>query len=150
MEEHTSNPAAVYQLNRSRLATVLTGLLDDTNLFSREQWAEILNVSMPALSQWVNDQTIPRALVLWSLIRIVTERAKGGQFSEPYKAYLAIADLPGPEISPHGERIGKSLKHYMIVHLRDVFLANLDAMSAAKQEEILSSAIRQCLPLTTL
>src|SRR5262245_41501991 len=66
-------PSETKQAHRttSRFAAALRALLDETGIFTREEWSDVLGVSTAALSQWVNDSTIPRATSLRSLLDAV-------------------------------------------------------------------------------
>ncbi len=59
--------------DKSIFAVALKALLDETNLFDRREWAQFLNVSESAISQWVGDKTIPRADLLYMIIDVLAE-----------------------------------------------------------------------------
>src|SRR5215510_3181024 len=73
---------------RSPFATALARLLDETKLLTRQQWAELLDVSPAAISQWVNDKTIPRPEVLRMVIDALEENCS------PAPANGQVADSP--------------------------------------------------------
>jgi len=98
----------------SRFATVLQQLLDETAFYDRRGWSQFLGVSQPALSQWVNDRTVPRA----DLMRMVVDllRSRGGEAAEGALAALdAIMDEPTSDISPLGSRFAPDLRTYLSV-----------------------------------
>src|SRR5262245_8795897 len=177
---------------RSPFATALARLLDDTSLLTRQQWAELLDVSPAAISQWVNDKTIPRPEVLRMVIDVLEENSaltpqvlklSWGQVgnlprleesSEPAPQVLEpssgqpgnlpqvqessaltaqilgqfkeLTRRPSTEVSPNGERMGRSIGHYVVKPLLEGFLRNLDSLDFETQEQILyhaSSACRQ-------
>src|ERR1041384_488175 len=93
-----------------RFATAIRSLLDDTNLFTRAQWATFLGLSEAALSQWVHDKTIPRPAVLWMMLGVLQEGDDVRR--EPLDAFFALLDIPSGELSRHSSRIGTTLGQY--------------------------------------
>src|SRR6516165_1399818 len=94
---------------RSPFAAALVRLIDDTELMTRQQWAELLDVSPAAISQWVNDKTIPRPEVLRMIIDALEEDPDLaarvlGEFKE-------ISRRPSAEVSPNGDRMSPSIGH---------------------------------------
>jgi hypothetical protein len=139
---------------RSPFAIALERLLDDTGLFSkREQWARILGVTPAAISQWVQDKTVPRPEVLRILISVIKSRTKiPRRFIEEFEQ---LAALPAAEASPkHGHRVaktavhygvGNTFAHYMTAPVLEAFLRNLSALPPRLQEDVLTSASEKCL-----
>jgi hypothetical protein len=96
----------------SAFAEALKRLLDDTNFHSRSEWSSVLGVSAPALSQWVNDKTIPRPDLLRILLNLL--RTRGGEDAGKHlEAFDALLDLPAESISPIGSRLGSNLRSYL-------------------------------------
>ncbi|MDP1027767.1 hypothetical protein Q5H91_11120 [Sphingomonas sp. KR1UV-12] len=98
----------------SVFARVVRQLLDDTAFYTRVQWSQYLGISTPALSQWTNDRTVPRA----DLLRMVVDllRTRGGVAAgEALVALEAIMDQPAESISPIGTRFAPSLRDYLAV-----------------------------------
>src|SRR5215469_12947933 len=174
---------------RSPFATALARLLDDTNLLTRQQWAELLDVSPAAISQWVNDKTIPRPEVLRMVIDALEENSvlppqkldpswgqvvnlpdpeknsvvppqkpeplseQVGTLPDPEKIpalaqilseFKKLTRRPSIEVSPNGERMGRSIGHYVVKPLLEGFLRNLDALDFESQERILYQASNAC------
>src|SRR5207244_2263066 len=71
---------------RSRFAEMLLRLIDETNLFTRAEWAEILDVSEAAISQWVNDKTLPRP----ELLRMIVDTVKRSNSADDVLTQLSV------------------------------------------------------------
>src|SRR5436190_3031343 len=112
---------------KSKLARMLLRIFDETNLYSREQWAEILDVSEAAISQWVNDRTIPRPEILRMVVDTIEQDS-----AVPHALlddFRALAVLPAAKISPHAPRIGKTLGEYLVAPVLEGFLRTLRAVT---------------------
>ena len=94
---------------RSPFAAALVKLLDDTKLMTRQQWAELLDVSPAAISQWVNDKTIPRPEVLRMIIDALEENTDVAY--QVLGEFKRISRRPSVEVSPNGERMNPSIGH---------------------------------------
>src|SRR5215471_11940692 len=127
---------------RSPFAAALVKLLDDTKLMTRQQWAELLDVSPAAISQWVNDKTIPRPEVLRMIIDALEEDpALSAQVLGEFKE---ISRRPSRDVSPNGERMSPSIGHYVVKPLLEGFLRNLGGLGFEAQESILYHASDMC------
>src|SRR5262249_35921315 len=122
--------------------------------------------SPAAISQWVNDKTIPRPEVLRMVIDALEENSAlapqnlqypSGQVDDlPHmqagSALMAqilgefkqVTRRPSTEVSPNGERMGSSIGHYVVKPLLEGFLRNLDALDFETQEQILYRASNAC------
>lgn len=96
----------------SDFARALRALLTESELFTRSEWARVLNVSEPAISQWVNDKTVPRPDILHMLVDIVSDTNGKGSV-EALKRFWAVADTPSEEVSPLGVRMAPTVNEYM-------------------------------------
>ena len=96
----------------SDFARVLRAILDDTGLFIRSDWARVLNVSPPTISQWVNDETLPRPDILHMMVDIVSDSA-GKECTEAEEKFWDIADMSSKEVSPLGGRMTPTIREYM-------------------------------------
>lgn len=96
---------------RSSFASALADLLDRTTLFTRAEWARFLGVSEPAISQWVNDKTIPRADVLSGILDVL--RNSSDVPGAPLEAFDVVAGRPAASVSPLGQRMLPSVADYM-------------------------------------
>jgi hypothetical protein len=99
------------QDQRSPFAKALARLLDETSYFSRAEWARLLGISTAAISQWVNDRTLPRA----DLLRMVIEtlRSDPEVVKGPITDFMKIAALPATDVSPLGARMMPSVRDYL-------------------------------------
>ena len=59
---------------KSPFAEALEGLLDATELYTRREWAKLLGIKDSAISQWLSEETIPRASDL-NMIYVTVEKA---------------------------------------------------------------------------
>jgi transcriptional regulator with XRE-family HTH domain len=124
---------------RSRFAEAVASLLDATGLYDRASWASFLGVSEAAISQWVNDRTIPRPDLLWLVLGLLEE--KDSVAKEPVTAFLAIMDVPSQELSPHGDRFGPTLGDYLTANLSRLYLGVLSDLPFRRREQALYEAI---------
>ena len=123
----------------SKFAAVLRVLLDDTDIFTRDEWADALGVTTPALSQWVNDHTLPRASTLRSLLDIV--RRYKGPSHPTLRAFDELSEHPAEDISPHGDRMRPTLGHYVVRPVLEGFQRVLKfTLQPAQQEQVLARA----------
>jgi len=60
-------------MEQSIFAKALQDLLDDTNIFSRREWADLLRVSEETLNAWVSDLSLPRPDHLGRIVLCITE-----------------------------------------------------------------------------
>ena len=97
--------------NRSPFAAALAGLLDDTACFTRAEWARFLGVSTSDLSQWVNDETVPRADLLRMMVDVLQSSADVPE--EPLAAFEQMAARPAREVSPLGGRMTPTVAEYL-------------------------------------
>lgn len=119
----------------SIFSEVLKGLLDDTQIFSREDWATVLGVEESAIASWVQDEALPPAIVLRSIVRVV--KRLDGVKEEPVRKWSAIVDLPAREVTPFWQEMGKDTGNYMVRPCIEGFLRNLAILDPKKQEIML-------------
>lgn len=125
---------------KSAFATSLRMLMDGCTRFSKQQWAEILRVSPSAISQWLGDQTLPRAPTLRSIVDIAREHGE----AEALADFARMAMEPAEVVSPLGRRMMPTVSHYMVEPIRDSFLRLLGTLRPAGQEEVLLEASQHC------
>lgn len=125
---------------KSELATILEKLLDTR--YTRQEWSEILGISEAAISQWVNDKTIPRPEVLRMVLDTLS--ASASIPSKLLEEFQTVARQPATRISPYGARIGNTLEEYLVQPVFDGFVRNLRPLSAERQEQILFEGASLC------
>src|SRR5205809_1672978 len=122
----------------SEFAGALRELVDGSGLYERAQWSEILGVSLPAISQWVSDETIPKPEHLRGIVDTLVEDTRIKD--EILEKFESVARRPAREISPHGDRLGPTVGHYMVRPLKDGVWRALDALPPLLQEAVLYEA----------
>ena len=116
----------------SAFARVIQQLLDDTGFYTRAEWSRFLGISGPALSQWVNDRTIPRADLLRMVLDLLEIRG-GTKACDALNNLDAIMDTPAESISPIGSRFGQNLRAYLRARPLSEVGQSLRNLSAAQQ-----------------
>ncbi len=122
----------------SEFAMALRSLLDETGVYTRSEWAEILNVTESAISQWVNDDTLPRAETLRRIVGTLDEDTRVAD--SVLEAFEVVARKPLSKISPHGPKTAPTLEHYMARPSRAAFDRVLESLPPHLQEEVLYEA----------
>lgn len=85
----------------SAFAVAFAGLLDCTNLFSREEWARFLSLQNSSrISEWTSDVSLPRASALRMVLDVLRESRDIPP--EPLIAFEEMLDRPSVEVSPFG------------------------------------------------
>jgi len=116
----------------SIFSQVLQRLLDESGFYTRAEWSQFLGISEPALSQWVNDRTVPRADLLRMVIDLL--RSRGGlSAGEGLMALEAVMDEPSDSISPIGSRFAPNLRSYLSVRSLAELGRSLQRMPVAEQ-----------------
>jgi hypothetical protein len=121
--------------SKSQFAIALIGLLDRTNLFERYEWAELLSVSEPAISQWVGDKTIPRPENLYMIVATIQQSS--GVPEAPLAIFKTMAQRIATEVSPHGKRMLPTVWEYMMRPAFSELASRLAKLSPAEQEKLL-------------
>lgn len=125
---------------QSKFARALVGLLDEAGVFKRSEWATYLGVSASAISQWVNDRTIPRADVLRRIVDVVERSASAP--SAPLESFRAMAERPASQVSPHGDRMAPSVARYLEETTYEAAMLELRGRPISEQVEALRSGTR--------
>jgi transcriptional regulator with XRE-family HTH domain len=132
--------------DRSRFATTLARLLDETDLFKREEWARVLDITPQAISHWVNDKAIPRAELLRRILDVLTNAT--GVPQDILREFYAVCREPATKVSPlHGDRMGKTVGHYLVTPVMQGFLRALNPLPPQQQEDVLYQASDLCWQL---
>lgn len=96
---------------RSEFATRLDALF--ASVMSRGDWAAMLGVSPPAISQWVNDKTAPKPEHVLTIYNFCdsTDARKYPEFLE----FIDLATRPLADITPLADRFkdAQTLNEYM-------------------------------------
>ena len=119
-------------------------LLDETGMFTREEWSELLGVPRAEIARWVDGAAIPRAEDLRSIVRVLESSDHVPR--EVLEEFYSVAGLPASEAIPeHSERVGRTIRDYMVEPLRDGFLRTLGTLDPVAQEKILTTASEMCV-----
>jgi hypothetical protein len=127
---------------RSPFAEALRAALDQSGTFSRQEWAEVLQVSKPAISQWVNDHTLPEPENLRSIVEVV--KSADGTPPEVVERLEAALQAPAAQVSPHGLRAGRSFADYAARPLFSAFTRMWNGLTPAVKEAVLAQAVELC------
>ena len=120
----------------SAFAHVLQQMLDETGFYTRAEWSQFLGISEPALSQWANDRTIPRADLLRMIINLLKTRG-GAAAKEALTTLEALMDEPAEKISPIGARFTPNLRAYLSVRSLGELGRSLRSLPVAEQIAVL-------------
>jgi hypothetical protein len=122
--------------NMSLFARALESLLKDTGLFTQREWAKLLGIKDSAITQWLNEETIPRASNL-NMVFVTVEQAADAKRG-PLEAFRTMADMPAVKASPkNGARMLPSVWAYMKRPVLDELSSKLAKLSPEAQEKLL-------------
>jgi transcriptional regulator with XRE-family HTH domain len=131
---------------RSEFAKVLSRLLDETGVHTREEWQELLQVTQPALSQWVNDRNLPRPEILRAIVAEV--RNSNSEHASPIiTIFEEMSAKPASEVSPLFERRayrGMTVANYLLIPVWRQLQEQVGRLAPDKQEEVLQQALALC------
>jgi len=83
----------------SEYARTLQSLLDDSNIFSRQDWSKIFYID---IDKWVKEEVLPRPYQLHMTYDMIENSSKADQ--EPLKIFKEMAQRPSTKVS---EKYGK-------------------------------------------
>ena len=129
---------------KSQFATALASLMDESDLFSRQEWADILGISDAAISQWLNDKTLPSPEFLRAIVSTVRRNSN----KLPHwilTEFDKMASKSASEVSPFGARIGKSVYEYLLKPLQDGFWEVFEALPVNSRERLLPLFSEMCM-----
>src|SRR5579875_954422 len=109
-------------ISKSPFAAVLTKLLDNTGLFTSSEWAAFLKVTPAAISQWVNDKTVPSPEILQMMVNVLRKSDDVPQAI--LREFDQLASRPSVEVSPHGQRLESTLADYLLRPVLKEFFAD--------------------------
>ena len=90
----------------------IEGLLDDTNTFTRSQWANLLDITPSEINRWLLEKTIPRSDHL-TMIFSILEMHENKVPQEPISFFKEIASFPADKVSIHGKKMLPTVWEYM-------------------------------------
>jgi transcriptional regulator with XRE-family HTH domain len=125
-----------------RFSIALSMIMDGTAK-SRAEWAEALEVSKPAISQWLTGKTIPRPEHLAAIVGIIRSDPKVSKETKARVGELLTAPTSELFSKPPGY-IGPTLSHYMVKPVREVALKMLDELEPGQQYEALTELAERC------
>ena len=127
---------------RSAFASSLQALLDLSGFYSRAQWARFLHVSTPAMSQWVNDRTLPRADLLGMLVDLL--RVRGGAAAlEHLERFDEMAARDSGDVSPFGARMAPTVAAYIGEASLATLGRSMRGLGPAERQQALSGSWRR-------
>jgi len=128
---------------KSQFATALTLLMDESKLCERKQWAEILGVTEAAISQWLNDKTLPSPEFLRMILNTIKRNANRVP-KRIIEEFDHVAGKPAAEVTPFAHRVGQSVRTYIVEPLLDDFLQILKSLAPEIQERLLLQFTEAC------
>lgn len=137
-----NNQKTIAKKELSDLAMTLRWFIDDNNYYDRSQWASILGVSERDIAAWLDDRDIPQAVnirSMWSTLIGDTRFT-----DEELEKFYRLIHRPSVDVSPHGNRMSPTIRHYMVSPVLDGFMGTLNTLSPHLQEEMLFKAGQMC------
>lgn len=116
-------------------ASALKGLLDDTGLFERREWAKVLGVKVAAIEDWLAERSIPRSSQLNMLVTVLEHSS--GIPPEPLHVFAQMAALRATLVSPFGSRMLPTVGEYMKRPIFSELSSRLAKLSAEEQGRLL-------------
>lgn len=137
MKERSDRNRAWTSNQRDEFDRCLEALLDQTQLKSRKEWAEFLDVTESAISQWIKGDTLPRPSVLRQIWQYVVDAKIESAVVDDF---IAMAEKPSHTVSRHSGRIGPSVKAYIMRPIFDQFWRRFQELPLLEQERVLEEA----------
>ena len=122
----------------SPFASMLLRLLDETELFSRSGWGDVLSARESMFDCWVNDVLCPPADKLRGLVGTVIH-ADGNE--DILAAFFELCRTPSRQVSPLAEQIGTNVGCLYMRPLLEGLERRLATYPIASQEQVLEAAI---------
>ena len=95
----------------SRFSQTLQKLFDNTELFTRSEWARFLGIPESSISEWLEDKSLPRPDLIRMTIDLVENSAEAKK--EYLNEFEGMTNLPSAEISRLFHLMGNTLNDYM-------------------------------------
>jgi len=131
----------------SLFTEALRDLLDETNLFTRKEWAEFLFVKViggppresgeERINKWLTEEGLPRSSDL-SMICIALEESSDVT-KEPLEKFKQMANIPARKVSKFGKRMLPTVWEYMNRPLFCDLSNRLAKLTFAEQEQLLDA-----------
>lgn len=126
----------------SLFSKALRMMLDDTGLYTRNEWAEILGVKEEVIEEWISSDGLPTPENLRSIRRVVHEHDRT---PPPILSHWEeMAKEHGSKVHPYGQRFGRSVAHYMVKPILEGFMRTLRCLSPKDAEEVLLNSAEMC------
>ena len=106
----------------------------DACSFSRKEWAQILEVSQGAFSQWTTDRILPRAPKLIKLVKEV--RSELGEDHILLNEFRGFFELSGREVTPKAAKYERFADYILGVH-KEQFMRRLSSFSSTEQLDLI-------------
>lgn len=119
----------------SLFGQMLQKLFDNTEVFTRTEWARFLGIPESSISEWMNDKSIPRSDLLFMMVDFL--RNTDGIPHEILLEFENMSKLPSRDVSPLADYIGNTVSEYMSETFEDIG-RRLRGRSPVQQQRILS------------
>lgn len=122
----------------SRFAEILGKMIDGSKLFTRAEWAEIVNVKEAEIERWLADQTLPSPSVLKMVVSLIMEMDGQKELRQEWKKF---SEEPFWDVSALWKvDMGSTFGNYLMLPLIDGFTRILRTVAPEEQERILYAA----------
>ena len=98
---------------KSWFANSLRRLMDETNLFSRDEWATVVGISTDEIAQWLDDKAIPRPEHLFVIFDAVKTSDATKTRLEHFADFGRMSELSADHVSPLGSQMMPTVWAYM-------------------------------------
>lgn len=139
-------------MSKTVFTTCLKALFDDTNLFSRKEWSDILGFSQSHIEEWVSGTLFPSPGILRMIVDAVdssfnAEQKPLDEFKNLYEKRLPEQEINFP-VQTMANFLGYldnlRLGEYILLPVLDGFLRNLKTLPLDLQEQLLFHFAEAC------
>ncbi len=97
---------------KDEFSQALEGVLDNTEMFRRHEWAELLGTTEEVIRYWITGTDIPRSSHIFMIMSTLQNSTNIPL--EPIDAFMAMAKKPALDVSPkHGGLMLPTVDEYM-------------------------------------
>ncbi|MES3005206.1 MAG: hypothetical protein V4690_03830 [Patescibacteria group bacterium] len=121
----------------SPFAVALKKLLDETQYFSRPQWARFLSVPEEKIEDWVSDRALPVSHIMKVIVEIL-EATTGTK--KALKDFEEMSSMSSTEVSPFGEFMSPTVQEYLNVSLFVSYPERLRTLSPEQKVRVLGGS----------